>query len=203
MRRQLPWTRILCHHPEAAGQWLPLGSTRTRPAQGRPLWLKKTETPEHSRPRPRCLRLWELLNTTRPSMCPLFPGEWEKQGRFLYPTSPLPTLFPEFSSIVELPREGLSNNSTACLPTKRPAFPATPIQSRCFAHLHLKKGKKGKPSRKITGYTMPCVQGPSAFKARLLDFTCVSCAPHTLLLALSLMSQLQRFAGMDYNFLPR
>lgn len=97
-------------------------------------------------------------------MCLLFPGEWEKQGRFLYPTSPLPTLFPEFSSAVELPREGLSNNSTACLPTKRPAFPATPIQSRRFARLHLKKGKKGKPSREITGYTMPRVQGPPRSK---------------------------------------
>ena len=136
-------------------------------------------------------------------MCLIFPGEWEKQGCFLFPTPPLPTPFPEFSSIMKPPREGLSSNSTACLPTKRPAFPATPMQSRRFAHLRLKKDKKGKPSRKITGYTMPRVQGPPAFKARVLDSTCVSCAPHILLPAWSFMSELQRFAGMDYNFLPR
>ena len=130
----------------------------------------------------------------------LFWGYCEEQQLYPCPRFPSPPRFCNISMLPapSTPQEGLRNSSIASHPMKRPVFAATPIRSHGFAQLHLEKKKKKikmETFKEDNGYTMPCVQRPPSFKGRLLDFTCVSCAPHILLPALSFMSELQRFAG--------
>lgn len=117
------------------------------------------------------------------------PREQEKQGS-PHPHMPC-TFLPGALLRVE-------SNPTSSLPSRRANVAATPVRSPGFAHLRLKKDKKGTSWRKVAGLPQPpskpvlrcCVRLDSAVR-----FLCSH-----VFLPLSVTSQLQRFAGRVITF---